>query len=281
MNSRFFTAILLFAATLSCEKLDPVSPNAELPFQITSLEINPFLIQFEPENGVRDTTIIFEITAGVKSLGNESIPVFLCRNGTFNYIFTRKSDQHVISQGTLDLVTLEPSPFANDQEHFFKQLQLQAKTFDFNDYKLQVFAQRELTPASNTASATLKLRGFAVDPPQIISVSNPDTLRIPDTGTQLFSISAKVVHPFDRSLINQVFLDILDESNTRLSGSPFEMFDDGNPNSGDLAAGDSIYTRQFQINASNNPAVYSLLFFARDNLGASSDTVKSKMVFIR
>ena len=182
----------------------------------------------------------------------------------------------------------QPVAFRNitveSSTNFEQTITIPSNTTDFNDYRLYLYITTGDQMTSNSAQATIKVRGFALGVPEILATNNPDTVRIPASGTTPFALLAKVTHPDGQALIDRVLVDIRDQNNNLLAGSPFRLFDDGNvgsSNSGDAVAADSIFTRAFNIGASNNPDVYQLFYYALDTQGASSDTVQTQMVIQR
>ena len=255
----------------ACGEDVPTLPSQNITHLIESVQVSPQNITFDQDLGVKDTTIVMSIAGTYKlAVTSNDSPV------TFRYELTRNSDAASIRSGEFEM---------NESNFTFSvAFNLETNTTDFNDYLIYIFGTREDLVVSNTAQSTVKIRGFTAGFPEILAVSNPDTVSIPSSGTNPFALMAKVTHPNGQSLIDRVLVDIRDQNDNLLAGSPFTLFDDGgagNSNSGDAIAADSIYTRAFNIGSSNNPDVYQLFYHAIDNLGASSDTIQSQMVIKR
>ena len=254
-----------------CGEDVPTQPTETITHLIESVQVSPQNITFDQDLGVKDSTIVMNIAGTYKLAGSSTdAPV------TFRYEITRNSDAASIRSGEFEMNTSNST--------FSTSFNLETNTTDFNDYLIFIFGTREDLVVSNTAQSTVKIRGFTAGLPEILAVNNPDTVLIPSSGTNPFALMAKATHPNGQSLIDRVLVDIRDQNDNLLAGSPFTLFDDGgagNSNSGDAIAADSIYTRAFNIGSSNNPDVYQLFYHAIDNLGASSDTVQSQMVIKR
>lgn len=261
----FFSLVAIF---ISCGPDEPTGPTQRLSFHIESLAVNPLQFQFTPSVGVTDTTITFDINGTFRTVDETKSD-----NAQFAYELIRISDGASVAFGLI--------PITSGQTNIQQTISISTNTTDFNDYRLYVFAIRNDLVVSNTAQSLIKVRGFAIGVPEIIAVNNPDTVWIPSTGANPFALQAKVTHPDGQPLIDRVLVHIRDQNNNFLSGSPFQLFDDGSQSSGDMIPGDSIYTRVFSIGPGNNPDVYELSYFAIDNLGSSSDTVRTTMVIQR
>lgn len=150
----------------------------------------------------------------------------------------------------------------------------------FETFTIYAFDAGEGGQLSNTLSTRLELIGFTTEPPQLLSFDHPESVAIPETGVQPIRFESKVVHPQGQENINQVVLELFDSSGARVGTGPFEMFDDGDiDDSGDLVAGDSVYTRTFSINPDNVADVYDVFSYATDRQGLVSDTLFSTITF--
>jgi hypothetical protein len=240
---------------------------------ISTMDVSPARIDFHPEMGIIDTSATVTLI-GSYYVNSAKTPNYNLHQPTFLFQVIRKSDGEFMVDGE----------FSQSGESISASFNLPLKTVDFNDFRIFVFAISNEELVSNTIQSTIRVRGFAVAPPIIDFAQNPDTVRIPTTGEQPFLLTARVYHPFQQSLIDRVMVNIRDQNNNLLAGSPFQLFDDGGAtgnNSGDLVANDSTFSRAFRINNSNNPDSYRLFYFAIDNLGLSSDTIHTQMVIVR
>jgi hypothetical protein len=275
------TAFLILPAlvifVISCSQLTAPEDSAE-EYIIRSISVNPVQVVFSPADGIRDTVVSiavetnFQDTTPLNTRATEALYVVQLRDAVEGTVLREVSTP--MGQNTTEKQTVA--------------LSWSTSTIQRNDFTITSFVVSSGMLLSNSASARFSIIGFSVGLPEIQYFSNPDVVKIPSAGTNNFRLSAKVVHPFDQDLISRVLVDIRDQNNTLLSGSPFRMYDDGSLQqidtggvSGDLVARDSLYSRQFQISAANNPDVYTLYYHAIDNFGASSDTLTSQMIFQR
>lgn len=269
-HKALITAILCISLFVySCGEDTPSSQNVPEVYIITQLSVIPSQVSFSPADGVKDSVLVINVSGNIQV--NTANPA----SSVLNMELVRASDSQTVALRNIEIDAATP---------FEQSISIPSSTTDFNDYRLYLYVSTGDQLSSNSAQATIKVRGFTLGVPEILATSNPDTVRIPSSGTTPFALQAKVTHPDGQALIDRVFVDIRDQQNNLLAGSPFRLFDDGNTgnsNSGDAVAADSIFTRVFNIGSSNNPDVYQLFYYALDTQGASSDTVQTKMVIQR
>jgi hypothetical protein len=111
-------------------------------------------------------------------------------------------------------------------------------------------------------------------PPQISSLEAPDTVQLP-LDSVVFMLALQVSDPDGPADIRTVrFTSILPDGKPSSSG-PIEMFDDGSRtylgeySSGDVVAGDGIYSRKVLLQSTAAKGIYTFSFIAIDR---SSDT---------
>lgn len=276
MKATLLPIFILAILISGCRDIPVQDQSGEL-INIESFTVTPQNISFTFDDGIKDSTIVLTLNAGYRLLPNTAPD-----NLRFGYILRNTVNNVIITEGSF--------PITLGDNTVDVELPLTVRTFDSREIGLTAFFTDGSSLLSNIAIGTLTINGFQVGLPEILSVENPDTVRIPAEGQPAvsFRLKATVSHPQDSELINQVLVDIRDQNNNFLAGSPFRLFDDGGLDnipgggtSGDEVAGDSVYTRLFQIASGNNPDVYTLFFHATDNFGASSDTVQTTMRFIR
>lgn len=277
-----FTLLLavLGVTALSCEN-NPATPITEpMHIVIRSAQISPSQIQFSPSDGVKDSTVTMELLATMEPV-NLGVQTTLSNLKTAPFVWELRSR----SDGGLQASGSATPDFSTNT--LSASISLALRTFDFEDYVLYLYATDEIRLLSNTVQSRIAVRGFPIGVPQILEVRSPGNVTIPTSGSITFTLTAKAIHPVDRQLVERVLVDIRDSRNILLGGAPFQLYDDGSlvsigsGTSGDQVAADSVFTRAFQINSSNNPESYQLLFYALDPFGGSSDTISSSMTFIR
>ena len=262
---RAFPLFLLPALLISACDETPVDDDPTDPTpQITSLEVNPSLIQFdENSDPVTDTAITVQLQAAVnRYFPEDARPSFT--------VFRQGSPDNIIAEGTFDeLISSTPVMV------FGTQFQLELMTTDFESYVINVYYYTNQGDG-NTSQSEFDVRGIPQFPPEILDVANPDTVVIPRDGEpkEVFSFRAEVVDPEGQETIDRVLVDIVQPNGNLAGGMPFQLYDDGT--GGDAVAADSIYTRVFEVTSSNNPQDYTLRYYAFDKTGLGSDTVTSE-----
>jgi hypothetical protein len=271
--------ILIFVAVLvatACSDIPSREQSGEF-IQIQTFSALPQQFSFAPSDGVRDTIVTPTLNLSYSVVSDPGdLPIQI------GYILRNALTDAILFEGVHAAELAESSAQI--------EIPFTVRTFDSREIGISVFFTSGNSLISNVASGNVTINGFPVGLPDILYVENPDTVQIPAAGQPNigFRLRANVTHPLDQSLINRVLVDIRDFNNNLLPGSPFQLYDDGGlitlstgGTSGDEVAGDSIYTRQFQLTSTNNPDVYTLFYHATDNFGASSDTLQSTMRFVR
>jgi hypothetical protein len=281
LKFRFIPLLLLLVAILSCEENDIAGPQPVYGnYIIERVTVSPTDINFVPSDGAKDSTVTINVSATIGLRNGATLEGFsqtLPTSGNvFVYNLRIKGSDAVISSSAFT-IDIQNRTISAD-------IPLETSTFDFNDYLISIYARDSEQIISNDVQATIKVRGFSLGAPILLFAENPDTVRIPSSGTQPFLLTAKVSHDLNMNLVHRVLVIISDQNNTVLNGSPFRLYDDGSSvnvgtgPSGDLVAGDSLYSRRFEIGPNNNPDIYTLRYFAIDNFGNSSDTVQTQMI---
>lgn len=277
LKASLFSTALLVLFTASCSDLPVREETGEL-LRIESLTVNPQQVEFTPADGAVDTTVVHTVNLTTRALSDN----LAGKNISVSYLLRDAASGAVLTEGAI--------PVQNPVGAITTSFTFIVRTFDVSDVDVQIYVTEGSNLVSNTARTTLRYRGFQLGLPEILSITNPDTVRIPADGAPPagFRLQAMTTHTTDQQLLDRVLVDIRDQNNNFLPGSPFQLYDDGSQNelqggttSGDLVAGDSTFTRLFQINSGNNPDVYTLFYHAVDNFGTSSDTLQSTMRFIR
>lgn len=253
--------VLLFAFTQCDDTPGTVDPTESAP-RVQSVDIQPSEIQFRASQGIHDTTVTVNISADIDLPASaDTLPRFRLTN--------------VATDSLIKAGKLQPS----SGNTFSSSFDLQLSTTDFYSYRLYVFAY-DNRGEGNMGYQNLDIRGFSAKPPEILWVDNPDTVSKPSSGQKVVAFRAKVVHPIGQQNIDKVQLDFIKSDGSPLTGTPFQMKDDGMTTgdgaSGDETARDSVYTRRFYIDNSNTNQTFDVHYWAIDKGGLSSDTVRTK-----
>lgn len=260
-----FIPLLFALASLSCDSEPGLPTQSPSDYRLSQLTIQPNPIVFTPEQSVKDTTVQvrFQVRVmdGVGGGPSPSVLVF----DPFNDIAIAEAVMTPVS-GSSDLY-----------EHVMSIL---TTTTSIRFFNVSVYMVDENVPISNSITGQITITGFSTGRPILLFEQTPATVSIPVSGTQSFDLKAKVAHPNGSSMIDRVEVAIRGQNGGALSGSPFQLFDDGNLNTnGDVTPGDSLYTRRFNITSGNNPETYTLKYVAIDRFGAASDTLTATMRF--
>jgi hypothetical protein len=248
-------SVLLFAA--SCDSVPGLPDATPSDHRLSGLVVTPGTVTFDPADGVRDTTISISVQIDVVSTtGQTLLPTVYVRDDATRMTADPTTDGRAVAI-----------------------VRIPTTTTSLERFDVHVLVADGGQVASNRVSGTVHVTGFSTGNPVIASVLSPDTVRIP-TAPSSFLLRVSMSHPNGRNQIDLVQADIRNPDGSLLSGSPFRLFDDGSiPNSGDQTANDGIYTRAFQITPSNQPAVYTVTYTARDRFGNDAAPVVRQLVF--
>jgi hypothetical protein len=252
-----YSLLLISWLAASCESVPGYPDTSTADYRLRGLQITPTQITFTPADGVRDTMIAVEVRVAIESVAG-------------------KPGRPTVFVGGIE-TPMGQDPLTAGQA--LATVRIPTATTDLSRFDLTVIVVDGGRAASNRVSGTVHVTGFSTGNPVIVSVLSPDTVRIP-TAPSSFLLRVSMSHPNGRNQIDLVQADIRNPDGSLLSGSPFRLFDDGNvPNSGDQTANDGIYTRAFQITPSNQPAVYTVTYTARDRFGNDATPVVRQLVF--
>lgn len=272
----FYRFILLFVvATLisSCDKTPGIVDRTQSDSNVlTNSVIQPTEFIFASQAGL-DTTLTIHLKVQV----NDTTAI----KGVPRYQISDNATDSTIIKGTI-------SQYDATTHTFSGSAKIQATTNEFRELTLLLYAVNKQNLLTNTFQAVITIKGVKGHPPELLSVANPDTVTIPTSGNQPIVFTAKVIDPDGQNNIDRVLLDLVSANVGKLNGSPFQMYDDGNQNdigggsgSGDVTAGDSVYTRTFQINSGNTPDKLTVRYYAIDKSGLSSDTLSRQLIIVK
>lgn len=242
-----------------CDEVSTTSDSGSVEFE--SLSISPNTIQFDIDSPPGIQTIPVSLTL-ILSEPSES---------EFRYTVER---QGILStEGTFD---------HQSNTEYTAELSLSVNTAD--NHNLTVYAFAEEGSGGERIQGTINIRGRTVSPPVVEDAFNTEEVTIPDAGNERIDFFARVVHPDNQDFIDQVTFFMIDQQGNSIGGinvPDFDLHDNGvfNESEGliDEAAGDSLYSRAFFIDPSNNPDVYSVYYYAIGIDGQSSDTLQTQL----
>jgi hypothetical protein len=256
-----FLCLILF---ISCETSFDNNISNDLPF-ITEFSISPEDINFDNlTTEVIDTTINVNISGQVKKITEDTRLIFSV---------TDIQNNVQVEEGNLNLTSISPL-----NGNFDKNIVIEVSTSTFSNF-LVVVTATDKNGNGNYAQSVLKIKGISNSAPQIIEVDNPTEYVIPQSETENIRFTAKVIDEDGQNNIQGVFLRLISRTTGEASGSPFELYDDGQ-SLGDQVASDSVFTLTFPVSSDNQPDTYDIHYFATDRGGLSSDTVKTSFSLI-
>ncbi len=142
----------------------------------------------------------------------------------------------------------------------------------FGEYHLMIHAFDSHNKASNSIYEILswskKNIGAA---PQIVNITAPDTIQLPSVGDKSFVLTTTVTDQDDNRDIKEVFFKPFKPDGLPSDLDSLGMYDDGT--SGDIVAGDFIYSLGIFISSTNDTGNYRFEFQAKDYSELLSDKV--------
>lgn len=248
---------------MSCDStISPISPINKLENApvVKSVTLSPSNFLFSATLGKKDTTIVVSIQAHIENLNEES-----------------KAGFYIIDQADFSKVLEGEFSYNKDIEVFASEFNIQTRTTFFEDYTIQVYAYNK-NGNGNSFQTPLSITGYSLHSPEILSINSPDSIMRPEEGQIFANFKALVTDSDDDETIENVYLRFIDKSSGEISGSPFNMSDDGKT-LGDPTANDLEYTLSLPIPANPESGIverdFDIEFFAIDKSGLVSDTVKT------
>lgn len=224
---------------------------------IQSFSFTPEIIDFDPDDGIKDSTVVLDVMIEPDIPSPELQPRMVIR---------RQDNPEAYFES-------EITGWNDEAGRFEDQIEVEFFTVQVQNYEVYVYIPVDGN-VGNRGQQTLKVDGFPAEPPVVEEVDHPETIQIPESGEEQFEIAARATHSLGSDNIDEVLLDMYDESNEKLEDSPFPL-----PPAAHL--GNDWYETGFTVRYDNNPQKYRLEFYAIDNAGGISDTLTSEMEFVR
>ena len=251
----------LFFLLSGCDETVSPSNNFEESPSVNRLTVIPNNVSFEPEDGFKDTTLAIHIEASIENISEET---------TYGFAIRDKVTQELVSTGELT---------AESRDNiFWTESALETSTTSFEEYIIEVYAYN-LNGSGNFSQTPLSISGFSNNPPEILEANNPEEVQRPSSGQTSVSFTAKTTDEDGQDTIEGVYLRLISRVSGEVSGSPFQLYDDGSTQS-DSARNDSVYTATFPVSPANQLQTYDILYYAIDKGGLVSDTVKTTFSII-
>jgi len=149
----------------------------------------------------------------------------------------------------------------------------------FGSYYLQIQAFDSHQKSSNSITKNIPWKKIKLGvPPQVISVTAPDTVQLPASGDKSFLLTAYVTDEDNNADVREVSFNSYKPSGIPSGGNPFKMYDDGT--SGDRIAGDNIFSLLIWITSQNSPGDYRFDFQAIDYSNLLSNSITHTITVI-
>jgi len=265
-----FLVISLFSliGLNSCDDLSQPSGIPEKTVTLLNLTTNPDTLSFRNASAIKDTIVSFDVFVQVsdKTDLSSNPTVNMYETGEFQLIqaveLTNWNESTKTYQGSFSFLVSTGVSLTTD-------LVATAVTSSGN--------------ASNFLRKKFMITGLRLAKAIVENPINPDTVFIPLSGSVNFLLGAKVTHPDGQRFINQVSVNLTDKNNQNLGD--YILYNDGssillenNLSSGDVSSADSVFSRSFTINSSNQPDVITLKYKALDTGNQVSNILTSTMV---
>lgn len=249
----------LFLFLAGCDEFS--APDDSSSASMESLTISPNSIVFDENVSGADSTLSIELFLTLREP----------HHSAFQYTVER--------QGEL----IETGDFQQQSDtEFTAAFNLEVSTSANVNYTVYAFI--EGNKSTERIQGGITIRADITSPPQMVDAYNTEEVTIPEDGRERIDFYARVSHPDGQQAINSVNFFLIDQEGNQLLNSDFQMLDDGvfNAQEGriDEAAGDSLYSRAFFIDSTNNPDDYTVFYYAISGGGLSSDTLQTQLRII-
>jgi hypothetical protein len=275
----FFLIIAILLAFPGCDQrpdsiIDPSGRQPNLvAVVLTTPAFNTDTILVGGQRNPSDQLILairFQATIGIPATSIRA----------FHYNVTSTPSGNEITSGDIVLSDLERWQFEEitNPVTLAKNFPLPIQRVDVGTFAVEISAIDVSGLESNVFIAPLKIARLN-RPPQISSLSAPDTLQLPSQGLVVMMLSLRVDDPDGVADISTVrFTSILPDGKPSSAG-PIEMFDDGSYvdlggySSGDAVDADGIYSRIIQLLSTAATGMYTFSFVAIDRSNDSSNVI--------
>ncbi|MBE0644234.1 MAG: hypothetical protein IH600_09150 [Bacteroidetes bacterium] len=188
--------------------------------------------------------------------------------GTLRYEIRLDGKSPVLASGDLQLSS---TPLTWEADIAFAR-----KRGDVGDYRIDVFGTDEWGTELNSGVSKFRLL-YGSKAPVILSVNAPDTVDL-QIQTVVLTLTAEVWDESGLADIKTVYFNSFLPNGRPSSGNPFNLLDDGQPGTGDVTAGDGIFTRKVQMPPDTPKGEYRFEFRALDYSNLSSNVVIHKLI---
>ncbi len=270
----FIVVLLIFQ---SCEKKSDsiidsaVSPPAIVSARITPSTINTDTINIGPIRNPNDVLPLHII-----AYATAASPTGILDITAVQYMVTDENSQAVLAEGILKNDGLAPDYAANDSI-YSGSIDLQIQRAFVGKFVITMWGEDESGGQSNAILQSLQID--RLNHPPVLSRLDLDTLIALGGDDHVLLIHVTATDTDGQADIQKVFFNSFLPSGSPSSGNPFLRYDDGGTvvregvTSGDLFAGDSIYTLTVRLPRTTTPGAYRFEFHAVDRSLAQSNII--------
>ncbi len=266
--SNSFLAVLLFSAGFitACDSAPGTSPLDAVAPVVEDIQVSPDVLALDQIAGEGDA-VTAPITVSANVLDeNEDLSTF--------FVVIRSA-----LSGQTPLATAEvPIPNSGRVQTV---LDLTVSRAESGRFTVSVFASDTRGHLSNVAYHVIDVTASS-EPPVILDVDMPERVSRPAAGEPPISIALVVRADDPDGLTNIAFVQVIVNGGTTL-----RLCDDGGQgvcnagfgvSSGDVVAGDGLYTLTIQLESTNAPGTYTFEYSVVDRSGLRSATEVRSMV---
>lgn len=192
-------------------------------------------------------------------------------------VYHPNSTDYILS-GVLEAGGVITSPAGAESARYKAKFSFGVSRADVGAFRIEVYAVNRANLVSNSLQLPLQVTRKK-SRPRLSNLVVPDTIVRPVSGSQfyLFAVAASDSDGYED--IAQVFFKRILPRET----IPFPMLDDGgkDPTSGDLLAGDAIFSRIVRIDSTAFIGSQTFLFQAKNNLGELSDSLTHTITIVQ
>jgi hypothetical protein len=211
--------------------------------------------------GIKDTVDLKEPGDSILS-----VRVIFAQGSQFNsaYFDIYSSTNQKLNSSGIELVPISTNIYQNSFEL--------EKEFPIGNYTVRIFVVGMDGNTNQVALNTFYFNNGQDNSAPVIqnTIVEPDTVVVTQPTVILTSVEAADSNGL--SDISQAYFVVYRPDGTT-SGNQFQLLDNGNPDNGDLIAGDGIFSLLIQVDETNDKGTYRFEFRARDRSGALSNII--------
>ncbi|MFQ5797803.1 MAG: hypothetical protein ACE5H0_03800 [Bacteroidota bacterium] len=264
---RTIRVILLLGFLSSCSERDdsPIDVTGLPPF-LSEASVSPEIVNSDTiQTGTSDSVTISVLAAAIVEDPNGLEDI-----ARVEYFVMKPAESGVSFLGQLHDDGIAPDLSTSDGT-YSGTINFAISRTEIGDYSIQFFATDKSGLISNAVQRRLSVVRLQNGPPVISNLQAPDSVQLPQTGSEVFDMSVDASDPDGLNDVAEVFFKSLASSDSTFK---FQLKDDGNTQvSGDMTSGDGTYSIRIQLDSTNETGPFPFRFKAIDKSGAVSNTI--------